>query len=120
MPCARALIGSGAVAGFLSGLLGVGGGFIIVPALKKYTDLPMQSIVATSLGVLSLISIAGFTSAALAGHLNWSIGLPFAGGAMVGMLLGSLIAKQISGPRIQQAFAIFTFLISISLLYKAI
>jgi uncharacterized membrane protein YfcA len=113
-------MGSGAIAGFLSGLLGVGGGFIIVPALKKYTDLPMQSIVATSLGVLALISITGVTSAALAGHLNWSIGIPFAGGAIVGMLLGSVIAKQISGQRIQQAFAIFTFLISISLFYKAI
>jgi len=120
VPCARALIGSGAVAGFLSGLLGVGGGFIIVPALKKYTDLPMQSIVATSLGVLALISITGVTSAAIAGHLNWSIGIPFAGGAFVGMLVGGVIAKQISGPRIQQAFAIFTFLISLSLLYKAI
>lgn len=120
VPCARALIGSGAVAGFLSGLLGVGGGFIIVPALKKYTDLPMQSIVATSLGVLALISITGVASAAVAGHLNWSIALPFAAGAVAGMVLGSVIAKQISGPRIQQAFAIFTFLISISLLYKAI
>ncbi len=119
VPCARALMGSGAVAGFLSGLLGVGGGFIIVPALKKLTDLPMQSIVATSLGVLALISITGVTSAALTGHLNWSIGIPFTGGAIVGMLLGSIIAKQISGPRIQQAFAIFTFLISLSLLYKA-
>jgi uncharacterized membrane protein YfcA len=112
-------MGSGAVAGFLSGLLGVGGGFIIVPALKKYTDLPMQSIVATSLGVLALISITGVTSAALAGHLNWSIGLPFACGAIAGMLLGSVIAKKISGPRIQQVFAIFTFFISLSLLYKA-
>ena len=120
VPCARSLMGSGAVAGFLSGLLGVGGGFIIVPALKKVTDLPMQSIVATSLGVLALISITGVTSAAVAGHLNWSIGIPFAGGAVAGMLLGSVIAKQISGPRIQQAFAIFTFLISLSLLYKAI
>ena len=120
VPCARALIGSGAAAGFLSGLLGVGGGFIIVPALKKYTDLPMQSIVATSLGVLSLISITGVTSAALAGHVNWTIAIPFGGGAIVGMLLGCVIAKQISGPRIQQAFAIFTFLISLSLLYKAI
>ena len=119
-PCARALMGSGAVAGFLSGLLGVGGGFIIVPALKKVTDLPMQSIVATSLGVLALISIAGVSSAALAGHLNWSIGIPFAAGAVTGMLLGSVIAKQISGPRIQQVFAVFTFLISLSLLYKAI
>jgi uncharacterized protein len=120
VPCARALMSSGAVAGFLSGLLGVGGGFIIVPALKKYTDLPMQSIVATSLGVLALISITGVASAALADHLNWSIGIPFAGGAIIGMLLGGVIAKQISGPRIQQAFAIFTFLISLSLFYKAI
>jgi uncharacterized membrane protein YfcA len=120
VPCARSLMGSGAVAGFLSGLLGVGGGFIIVPALKKVTDLPMQSIVATSLGVLALISIAGVTSAAIADHLNWSIGLPFAGGALAGMAFGSIVAKHISGPRIQQAFAIFTFLISLSLLYKAI
>jgi uncharacterized protein len=120
VPCARALMGSGAVAGFLSGLLGVGGGFIIVPALKKLTDLPMQSIVATSLGVLALISITGVTSAALAGHLDWTIGIPFAGGAVIGMAFGSLLAKHISGPRIQQAFAIFTFLISLSLFYKAI
>lgn len=120
VPCARALIGSGAVAGFLSGLLGVGGGFIIIPALKKYTDLPMQSIVATSLGVLALISITGVTSTALAGHLDWSIGFPFASGAVIGMVLGSLLAKHISGPRIQQAFAIFTFFISLSLFYKAI
>jgi uncharacterized membrane protein YfcA len=120
VPCARALMGSGALAGFLSGLLGVGGGFIIVPALKKLTDLPMQSIVATSLGVLALISITGVTTAAIAGHLNWSIGIPFTAGAVAGMLLGSVITKQISGPRIQQAFAVFTFLISLSLLYKAI
>jgi uncharacterized membrane protein YfcA len=120
VPCARALMGSGAVAGFLSGLLGVGGGFIIVPALKKLTDLPMQSIVATSLGVLALISITGVTSAALAGHLDWAIGIPFASGAVIGMVFGSLLAKHISGPRIQQAFAIFTFLISLSLFYKAI
>jgi uncharacterized protein len=94
VPCARSLMGSGAVAGFLSGLLGVGGGFIIVPALKKVTDLPMQSIVATSLGVLALISITGVTSAAvIAGHLNWSIGIPFAAGAVAGMLLGSCHCK---------------------------
>jgi uncharacterized membrane protein YfcA len=120
VPCARALMGSGAIAGFLSGLLGVGGGFIIVPTLKKLTDLPMQSIVATSLGVLALIAITGVTSAAIAGHLNWPIAIPFAGGAVVGMLLVSFIAKQISGPRIQQAFAIFTFMIAISLMFKAL
>lgn len=120
VPCARALMGVGAFAGFLSGLLGVGGGFIIVPALRNLTDLPMQSIVATSLGVLSLIAITGVTSAALAGHLQWPIAIPFAIGAVVGMIAGGLVAKQISGPRIQQAFSIFTLLIAISLFYKAI
>lgn len=119
LPCARALLGAGALAGFLSGLLGVGGGFIIVPALKKFTDLPMQTIVATSLGVLTLISITGVTSAAFANQLNWTIALPFASGAVVGMVLGSFAAKRLSGPRIQQIFAIFTFLTALSLLIKA-
>ena len=119
VPCARSLMTAGAVAGFLSGLLGVGGGFIIVPALKKLTDLPMQSIVATSLGVLSMIAITGVASAAVSGHMQWSIAVPFAMGAVVGMVAGGLIAKRISGPRIQQAFSIFTLLIAMSLFYKA-
>ena len=120
VPCARALMGAGAIAGFLSGLLGVGGGFIIVPALKKLTDLPMRSIVATSLGVLSLIAITGVTSAAVAGHMQWPLAIPFAAGAVIGMVIGSMIAKRISGPRIQQAFSILTLFIAISLFYKAI
>ena len=76
--CARALAGSGSVAGLLSGLLGVGGGFVIVPALKRYTDLAMQSIIATSLAVIALVSVSGVASSALAGKLNWTIALPFA------------------------------------------
>lgn len=76
--CARALAVSGSVAGLLSGLLGVGGGFVIVPALKRYTDLAMQSIIATSLAVIALVSVSGVASSALAGKLNWTIALPFA------------------------------------------
>ncbi|MFZ4480414.1 MAG: sulfite exporter TauE/SafE family protein, partial [Rhodoferax sp.] len=44
LPCARALAGTGLIAGLLSGLLGVGGGFVIVPALRRYTDLEIRSI----------------------------------------------------------------------------
>ena len=53
-PCAWAQAGTGAVSGVLSGLLGVGGGFVIVPSLSRFTNLQMRSIVATSLAVIAL------------------------------------------------------------------
>jgi uncharacterized membrane protein YfcA len=111
---------SGGLAGFLSGLLGVGGGFIIVPALKRYTDLPIQSIVATSLGVLAIISSGSAIVAAASGNLNLSIATPFSLGALAGLLIGRAFGKKISGPRLQQIFAILTFGVAISLMFKGL
>lgn len=116
--CARALAGSGVVGGLLSGLIGVGGGFVMVPALKRYTDLAMQSIIATSLGVIALVSISGVTSSALAGNLNWRIALLFAGGALVGMLLGRRTSAHLAGPQLQKGFAIVSGLVAVGMLVK--
>lgn len=77
IPCFRALTLSGTMAGFLSGLLGVGGGFVIVPTLKKVTNLNMQSILATSLTIIALVSLTGVISAILIGALKWSIAFTF-------------------------------------------
>lgn len=118
--CARALAGSGVVAGLLSGLIGVGGGFVMVPALKRYTDLAMQSIIATSLGVIALVSISGVTSSALAGNLDWNIALPFSGGALVGMLLGRLTSSYLAGPQLQKGFALVSGLVAIGMIAKSI
>ncbi len=104
--CARSLALSGVAAGFLSGLLGVGGGFIIVPALLKATLLPMRTIVSTSLAVIALVSAAGAFSAALAGSMNWSIALPFAAGAVTAMLVVSRFADRFTGPVLQKNFAL--------------
>jgi uncharacterized membrane protein YfcA len=120
IPCARALMFSGGLAGFLSGLLGVGGGFIIVPALKRYTDLPIQSIVATSLGVLAIISSGSAILAAASGNLNLDIAIPFSLGALAGLLAGRAFGKKMSGPRLQQIFAILTFGVAISLMLKGL
>ena len=120
LPCARALAMSGALAGFFSGLLGVGGGFIIVPALRKFTDLPMKSIVATSLGVLTIVSFGGVLFSNLYGSMNWSLAVPFACGSVVGLLIGRQAVKSISGPRVQQAFAIFALLIAVAMMLKLI
>lgn len=120
VPCARALASSGAMAGFLSGLLGVGGGFVIVPALRRFTDLDMRSIVPTSLAVIALVSAGGVAAAALSGHVAWEIALPFAAGAIVGMLGGRLVAGRMRGPRLQQAFAITSGAIAVGMLVTAL
>lgn len=120
LPCARALMFAGSVAGFLSGLLGVGGGFIIVPALKRYTDLPVKSIVATSLGVLAIITGGGAIFSAASGSLNILVAAPFAIAALGGLLIGLLLGKRLSGPYTQLIFSIFTLMIAISLLAKGV
>jgi uncharacterized protein len=120
LPCARVLAVWGAVAGFLSGLLGVGGGFVIVVALKRSTDLPMQSIVASSLAVIALVSITGVASSALQGHMDWPVALPFAAGAVCAMLIGRAFAKRLSGPALQQGFAEIAGFIACGLVIRVV
>jgi uncharacterized membrane protein YfcA len=118
-PCARALTMTGMVAGTLSGLLGVGGGFVMVPALQRYTDLRMQSVVATSLAVIALVSISGVTARALAGHLEWAVALPFSAGATAGMLGGRVLAARLAGPVLKRGFALLSAAVAVAMIVKA-
>ncbi|TPQ31716.1 sulfite exporter TauE/SafE family protein, partial [Cupriavidus pinatubonensis] len=118
--CTRALALSGAGAGLLSGLLGVGGGFVIVPALKKATNAPLHTIVATSLAVITLVSASGVITTAIAGRMDWQVGVPFAAGAMLAMLGGRLLASRLSGARLQQGFAAVAGLIAIGMVAKVV
>lgn len=111
---------AGAITGMLSGLLGVGGGFVIVPALRRTTDLPMQSIVASSLMAIALVSAAAVAATSYAGHLDWHTALPFVIATLVGMLLGRRIAGRISGPKLQQGFAVSLALVAIGLVVRTL
>ena len=112
LPCARMLSLTGLLSGLLSGLLGVGGGFVIVPALTRYTNLNTQSVIATSLGVIAIVSGGSVAVAAAGGSIAWPVALPFAGGAVAGMLAGRLVAAHLANKHLLQGFAIACLLVA--------
>lgn len=104
----------GSMTGFLSGLLGVGGGFLIVPALRATTQLSMHSSVATSLMAIALTSLGTVASGLVQGRsLPLVVALPFVVGALIGMALGRLAAPHIVGPKLQQAFAVVACIVAL-------
>ncbi len=111
LPCARALTVTGMLSGLLSGLLGV---------LTRYTNLDSKSIVATSLAVIALVSTGSVVTATLSGVMHWSVGVPFAGGAVVGLVLGRQLAGRLAGPRLQQLFALTGLLAALMLALNAL
>ena len=107
----------GAATGFLAGLLGVGGGFVIVPALRATSELSMHSAIATSLMAIGLISAGTVTAAALQGReIPWMVALPFVLGALAGMLAGRKIAPRIAGPKLQQGFSVLMLLTALGMI----
>lgn len=115
--CAALLGGIGGGAGLLSGLLGVGGGFLIVPSLRAATTLGMHAAVATSLMTIALTS--GAATLFSFGQVPWTLSALFAAGAAGGMALGRPLAAKLAGPLLQEGFAVLMGLIALSMLYKA-
>ena len=118
--CARALSLSGAIAGILSGLLGVGGGFVMVPTLQKYTDLATHSIVPTSLAVISLVSLASVATSFTAGNFDLKLALPFAAGSIAGMGAASLLRPRIGQKYLKTAFGLICFVVAVAMIIKSL
>lgn len=105
-PCALLLLAIGTLTGFLSGLFGVGGGFVIVPALVLFSQMPIHRAVSTSLLVIFLVSISGVASHYVAGReIPWDVTGLFIIGGIGGLWLGQRLAGRLSGPRLQRVFA---------------
>ncbi|MGJ8620891.1 MAG: sulfite exporter TauE/SafE family protein [Methylophilaceae bacterium] len=120
-PCTKRLASTGAVTGFLSGLLGVGGGFIIVPSLQKVSNFDHQSITATTLAAISLIAMSSLASHMNANVVYWDIAIPLSISAtltmiVVSALLNHKIPEQVS----KKSFAIICMVAAIYLGLKSI
>ncbi|MGA5169242.1 MULTISPECIES: sulfite exporter TauE/SafE family protein [Streptomyces] len=100
-------VGAGAGLGALTGLLGVGGGFLAVPALVTVLGLEMRAAVGTSLLVISVNSLASLvTRGPTATGLDWAVVAPFLATAILGAWDGKRLAGKVSGPVLRRTFAI--------------
>jgi len=112
--CARLLMLVGLLTGVLSGMFGVGGGFVIVPALVLFSGMKIHRAVGTSLLVVFLISISGVTSYVAVGReLSLETTVQFLAGGLLGIWLGGLVGKKLKGPTLQKVFATAVVLVAV-------
>ena len=109
----------GTVIGVLTGVVGAGGGFAIVPALVVLSRLPMRVAVGTSLTIIAAKSLAGFAGdLALRGTFDWGLLLAFTALAVVGILAGSRIGRHVPGAKLRPAFGWFVLLAAVGILVR--
>lgn len=109
----------GLVVGTLTGLVGAGGGFLIIPALVLFAGLSMKQAIGTSLVIIAAKSLIGFTGDLSHNPLmDWPFLLGFAGVAIVGILLGSALNKRVSNEQLRPAFGWFVLIMGILMIVK--
>lgn len=102
----------GALVGLFSGLVGAGGGFLIVPALTMIAGLPIRNAIATSLLVISMQSLSGFTTHALQQDaIPWTIALTITFLAIIGSMLGARLASRIPAQGLRRAFGVLVLVL---------
>lgn len=111
--CAAVLILAGIATGMLSGMFGVGGGFVIVPALVLVSGMAIHRAIGTSLMVIALVSVSGVTSHLWTrGAIPWEMAALFVTGGVAGLFVGQAIAGRLSGPTLQRVFAAAMLLVA--------
>lgn len=111
------VIVSGAGVGLMTGILGIGGGFLIVPALVMLVGLPMRIAVGTSLIVIAMNSLAGFLGHVGDGSFDITMTAIFTAAGLVGTFAGARLNKRLPTGRLQKGFAWFVIVLAFFLLY---
>ncbi len=113
------ILAEGAIVGTITGLVGAGGGFLIIPALVLLAKLPMKQAVGTSLVIIAAKSLIGFTGD-LKGQevIDWNFLLLFSAIAVVGIITGSFLSKRIPNEKLKPAFGWFVLVMGIYIIGK--
>jgi uncharacterized membrane protein YfcA len=106
-PAVPTVLVTGAVLGFVTGLVGAGGGFVVVPALVLVGGLPMKKAVGTSLVVITLQTLAGFVGHAAHVSLDWPLTLAVTLAAVFGSGIGGLLSSRVPASALRRGFGVF-------------
>ncbi|KXX62996.1 sulfite exporter TauE/SafE family protein [Rhodococcus sp. LB1] len=118
--CAPRSIPAGIAVGFLTGLFGVGGGFLIIPALVLMLGLDMSVAVGTSLVIIVANSAAGLVSHLSGASIDWAITVAFAGTAIAGSLIAGHFGTKVDTDWLQRWFAYLVFAVAAYVLIDTI
>lgn len=112
------ILSEGFVVGILTGLVGAGGGFLIIPALVVLSKLPMKEAVGTSLVIIAAKSLIGFFGEGGETVIDWIFLMKVSAFAIVGIFIGSALSKKIDGARLKPAFGWFILIMGIYIIIK--
>jgi uncharacterized membrane protein YfcA len=111
----------GFLVGIVTGFLGAGGGFLIIPALLFFANLPMKQAVGTSLLIITINSTIGFAGDLYIGTpIDYSFLLGISAMALIGMLIGSQLSKKIDGTKLKPLFGWFVLVMGIYIIAKEV
>lgn len=108
----------GLVVGVLTGLVGAGGGFLIIPALVLLAKLPMKKAVATSLLIIAIKSLIGFIGDVENLEIDWTFLLSFTAFSVGGIFIGTWLNNFIDGKKLKTAFGWFVLVMGVYIIYK--
>jgi uncharacterized membrane protein YfcA len=112
------ILAEGLVVGVLTGLVGAGGGFLIIPALVVLSKLPMKEAVGTSLVIISAKSLIGFLGESGETIMDWTFLMKVTAFAIVGIFIGSALSKKINGDKLKPAFGWFVLIMGVYIILK--
>lgn len=111
----------GFVVGIITGFLGAGGGFLIIPALLFFANLPMKQAVGTSLLIITINSTIGFGGDLYIGTpINYPFLLGVSAMALFGMIIGSQLSKKIDGTKLKPLFGWFVLVMGFYIITKEV
>jgi len=110
----------GALVGVLTGLVGAGGGFLIIPALVLLGGLPMKKAIGTSLLIIATKSLIGFIGDVSNYYMDWKLLISVSILAIIGIFIGNGLSKLVSGAKLKKGFSVFVIIMGLYIIIKEI